>query len=901
MTDADGAVLINVELNVSDAERELTRLKNHILKTDQALTEKQLKKNALTKSLEESQRALAALQAKTKIIDGKFVYAPGDDKRILGLKAEVEKTKEELQKCNTEIEELNLSSDGAKLRFGAITKEAERLRKEQERIQKVQKMTDEAAAAEADGLKKLQQVANEAAAAAEEQRLRDMVASADVADQKIVDLNKRLSELNARKSELEKAGIGFGYAEYDDIEKEISDINRQLREYRANLTDVGEETDKVISKTDAMSAARKRMEKGVSRFASRTKEIIAGALFFNLISSGMRQMVTWTGKVIRTNSEATAAIAKLKGALLTLAQPLVEVIVPAFIALVNVLTKVVSVIARLISSLFGKTIQQSRDAAESLYNEAEALDGVGSAAKEAAGSLAGFDEINTITTENASSAGGASSGTKPDFDFAEMSGMWLEKTLGKAAGWVTAGLLLGGLALIAFGAAMGRLGLVLAGLLLIGTGISIGNETGVLKSWVETLGFDSVYEFLSTGLILGGLALIAIGAAMGNILMVLAGLGLIGAGVYVGLEHGEGTNWIEKLGLDKVSGWLSTALALAGIALIAIGASMGNILAVLAGIGFLVAGYALHAGVDEQTLKNWWEKLQLTRVEQWVAVAALLVGISLVAIGAAMGNILMVIAGAVLIGVGSGLSAGNQNLEDWVKVLGLEKIAGWVSGAILLGGMALIVFGIVTANILMALAGLGLLYAGFSVGTSSGTFKNWWEALGLQKVSSWVSTALKLGGIALIALGAATANLPFVIAGLGLLGVGVASSAASKRSGKFGSTSSGSFGGGSSRMAIPNMPSISPQSIPRLATGGVIPPNREFMAVLGDNKTETEVVSPLSTMKQAMLEALREAGGTGGDGTITVVVNLDGREVARNTVKHVNDMTRQAGKPVLLL
>lgn len=98
-----------------------------------------------------------------------------------------------------------------------------------------------------------------------------------------------------------------------------------------------------------------------------------------------------------------------------------------------------------------------------------------------------------------------------------------------------------------------------------------------------------------------------------------------------------------------------------------------------------------------------------------------------------------------------------------------------------------------------------------------------------------------------------------------------------------------------------NIPKIQEIQIPRLATGGVIPPNREFMAVLGDNKTETEVVSPLSTMKQAMLEALREAGGTGGDGTITVVVNLDGREVARNTVKHVNDMTRQAGKPVLLL
>ena len=95
------------------------------------------------------------------------------------------------------------------------------------------------------------------------------------------------------------------------------------------------------------------------------------------------------------------------------------------------------------------------------------------------------------------------------------------------------------------------------------------------------------------------------------------------------------------------------------------------------------------------------------------------------------------------------------------------------------------------------------------------------------------------------------------------------------------------------------IPSISKVSLPRLATGSVIPPNREFLAVLGDNKQETEVVSPLSTMKQAMLEAMRESGIS--DGIITVVINLDGKEVARNSVKHINNMTRQAGRSVLLI
>ena len=96
-----------------------------------------------------------------------------------------------------------------------------------------------------------------------------------------------------------------------------------------------------------------------------------------------------------------------------------------------------------------------------------------------------------------------------------------------------------------------------------------------------------------------------------------------------------------------------------------------------------------------------------------------------------------------------------------------------------------------------------------------------------------------------------------------------------------------------------HIPLISEVSIPRLAAGTVVPPNREFMAMLGDNKTETEVVSPLSTIRQAMAEAL-EASGFGG-GNIEVNLVVDGATLARVIVPKINDMTRSAGKPVLLI
>ncbi len=99
-----------------------------------------------------------------------------------------------------------------------------------------------------------------------------------------------------------------------------------------------------------------------------------------------------------------------------------------------------------------------------------------------------------------------------------------------------------------------------------------------------------------------------------------------------------------------------------------------------------------------------------------------------------------------------------------------------------------------------------------------------------------------------------------------------------------------------------NIPELSRVSIPRLATGTVVPPNREFMAVLGDNKREPEVVSPLSTMKQAVLEAIAEAGGIGEkEITIKVPVYIGDKQVYEATVKYGKTQQMSTGKNPFLL
>ena len=90
----------------------------------------------------------------------------------------------------------------------------------------------------------------------------------------------------------------------------------------------------------------------------------------------------------------------------------------------------------------------------------------------------------------------------------------------------------------------------------------------------------------------------------------------------------------------------------------------------------------------------------------------------------------------------------------------------------------------------------------------------------------------------------------------------------------------------STKMEIPK--------IPKLAQGAVIPPNCEFMAILGDNKRENEIVSPVSTMKQAVAEVLAQANiGGSFNGRIEVPVIIDGREIARAVREAENNMGSQ--------
>ncbi len=90
-------------------------------------------------------------------------------------------------------------------------------------------------------------------------------------------------------------------------------------------------------------------------------------------------------------------------------------------------------------------------------------------------------------------------------------------------------------------------------------------------------------------------------------------------------------------------------------------------------------------------------------------------------------------------------------------------------------------------------------------------------------------------------------------------------------------------------------PQIPRLTLPALATGTVVPAGfGEFTAILGDNKREPEIVSPESYMKKAFLDALTESGITAGGGTTVIQLMVDGKKLAE-VVNRENQRSGRAG------
>lgn len=529
-----------------------------------------------------------------------------------------------------------------------------------------------------------------------------------------------------------------------DVEKETAGNLAQA------VLKAAEETGEASRNAEKMNAAVKKAAKSAEAFGKRIKSVVQGALVFTVITQGLSKLRDWLSDVVSANSVASASIAKLKGALLTMVQPLVQIIIPAFTALVKVLTAVVSVIANVVSSLFGSTAKESAGAAKSLNEQKNALQGVGSAAKSAGKQLASFDEINKLSGE---SGGSSSADIAPDFSFMDSISDRL-KNIAKDV------------ALIGAGFALWKISEKLPGMLgdigtkVAGIAIAIG---GLL------LLFDGLKDAWENGVDWGNLTEILAGAAAAAFGLYTA-FGKVGAGIALVIS---GAAMIVTAFKDIISN----------------GANLKNTLLLIAGIVATGLGFFFLTGS---------------------VIPLVIAGIAAVVVA--------------VLGLTGNLEEFCQNFKENI-----------------LGGLIDFITGVFTGDWTKAWEGIKKVFKGI------------WNGI-VMILESAVNLIIKGVNWLIGKLNSLLEN-SLLAKGLDLIGV--------------------EFHG---------IPQIPPVKIPRLATGAVIPSNREFLAVLGDQKSGTNIEAPLDTMVQAFKQALAEGGYSGGNQAVLV---LD-KEVLGKVVYRLN-------------
>lgn len=668
----------------------------------------------------------------------------------------------------------------------------------------------------------------------------------------------------------------------DSYNRKIVASNQKLADLQTEAGILTQEIDQAARSQGLFKRSADAADKAMGRLGKRILGLAASALVFNVISRALTSLQQLTMKYIKTNDEARQAIAQMKGALLTLAQPLIEVLIPAFTLLVNILTQIITAVAQFVSMLFGKTLKQSKDGAKALHKEANAIGAVGEAADEAAGSLAGFDEINTINTDNAKGAGGGGASTEdeiaPDFSWMDsMDSGFLDrlKEISDLVGLIGAGFalwkigsmlpgVLGQIATI-----LGGILMTVGGLLLFWNGLTDAWENGV--DWLNLIemigglaaaafGLYTVFEMLHPGW----------GKIAAGVALVVGGIAMLVTGFHDAMENG----WNLENTLLSIAGILATGL---GIALL----TGSWIPLLIAAIASVLLALTIATGHGEELLDGVREIIE--------GFKDFFVGIFTGDIEKAIGGVGKIFEGLkkTVFAVLDGIKDSFLSFLNWLD----EKTGGKFHGIIEMAkGFVTTFFDDLKTTLGGWIDGVKTVFQGL-IKFLTGVFTNDWDMAweGVKEIfkGMWnANISLLEGAINLIIKG-----LNWLIAQINKIEFKVPEWVPG-----IGGESIG-----------PNIPSISEVEIPRLAQGAVIPPNREFMAVLGDQRHGTNLEAPEDLIRKIVRE---EAGGNDNTALLQSILSaikdghiimVDGSVFGRTAIKTINSVNTSAGKQLLLI
>lgn len=666
-------------------------------------------------------------------------------------------------------------------------------------------------------------------------------------------------------------------------------------------------------------SSQKSMKKatgGVQSFGVRLRSIVAGALFFNLISKALTAMADRLGKALLANQTFAKSFGQVKSNLLTAFQPIYESIIPWLNKLMQALAQVTAQMAQFIASVFGTTAQQAQENAKELNKQTDALDSTASSAKKAEKALASFDTVQKLSNNSSNTTDPSAPKFDTDYSAAKnQTPQWLtdfwkvfqdswaqygQQTIESAKN-----------ALSALKDMVSAIGQSFMAIWTNGTGLETLNNIQLLLQTIFDLitaiatAFTNAWNTNNTG----EQMLQAIMNLLNTIIQIITSIGQ----AFIAAWNDGNAGQIMLQSIMTLITTVVQAINAIGQAFLAAwndgnaGQTMINsliqmitaVVNLVNSIGQAFIAAWSDAGLGESIFSNILSII--TNIEN--AIKSLAENLQSAweynGNGVAVWESILKIIDDVL----AGIDKMSQATADWASGLNFEPLVTAFNNfmAALEPVVDLIMNGLAWAweNVLLPLASwtieeaapavLNLLAAALQavykvVSALAPILQTIWSIIKpiVQFIGFSVISIIKGLTDTITKLGDA---LSFVINLISKIGSGIGSGISSLV---------GALGGGLSAFSLDSPAAAYSLDIPALANGAVISPNSEFLALLGDQKSGVNVETPLSTMIDAFNAALDARGGTG-NSSQPIELYIDGAKFARITGPYNSGETRRRG------
>lgn len=357
-------------------------------------------------------------------------------------------------------------------------------------------------------------------------------------------------DLQSTYGSLEQLGTQFDKAltKQDAIEQKVAqtkfrydEINAKVSEYKQKIENV--KIQKHLSEVEQLKKSFKNVGSSIQSAVSKVGRLALGIF-------GIRSAFMF---LRRASSDLASYDKQYATNLEYIRYALTQAIAPVLQWIVRLAATLLQYVYAILNAWFG--IGSKIDISAKSFNKMKAgASGVSKAVKEIKKQLAGFDEINMLTDQsNSGAGGGGAGGAMPDFDLSKMQGEppeWLKWIIDNKdlVLSIIAGLLAGMKALLPLIEQYGlKLGLIKA----LGIGVMVAGIVYTIQSLIKYLKDPSWENFgkVIQGI---GIAIVGLGILIGNVPLIVAGAIVLIVGLII--KHWEEIKSFLQGGIDWLKG-----------------------------------------------------------------------------------------------------------------------------------------------------------------------------------------------------------------------------------------------------------------------------------------------------------------------------------------------------------